>query len=542
MPPRLQGKAMVCEPTMKVIALMDVQPKGAGYIAKDGFNLVASSDEWMSPVFSEVGPDGAVWFADWQNFIIQHNPTPSVERGGYRAHTGVGGAHENPLRDHARGRIYRVVWENARKPAITSLQGATTADLVKALGSDNQFWRLTAQRLLVEERKTETTEALKKTVTETNAGIAAVHALWTLHGIGQLDDATHTTALLAKSSALRRNATRALGNDDNAKKLFFSAGVVSDPDLITRKAAFIKLAGFSTTKEIQTVVASLARNPAHRSDEWLNECMRLLAKKHGAELYKDGPNLLPNPSLETLADDGMPEGWKRRDYGGRPANRDAKWDVVTGTGNTHSGERAVRCVASGDADTSLYADVTVKPNTEYRLSGWVKGKNLRGRINFNDHLARKETERVTRGSSEWQEVELIYNSGSATQASLNILFVASGEGLFDDVKFCEVFPSDDSASTLVAGDTKRGENIFHNHVARCVLCHTLKGQGSTVGPALDGIAARATPEYIRESLVEPSKVLAKGYEGTGLSPMPPMGNIFSAQELEDIVAYMRTLK
>src|ERR1051325_10137183 len=93
LPPRLQGKAMVCEPTMKLIALMDIQPDGAGYVAKDGYNLVASSDEWMSPVFAEVGPDGAVWFADWQNFIIQHNPTPSVSRGGYDAKTGGGGAH-----------------------------------------------------------------------------------------------------------------------------------------------------------------------------------------------------------------------------------------------------------------------------------------------------------------------------------------------------------------------------------------------------------------------------------------------------------------
>ena len=113
LPPRLQGKAMVCEPTMKLISLMDVQPAGAGYVAKDGYSLVASTDEWMSPVFAEVGPDGAIWFADWQNFIIQHNPTPSVGRGGYDAKTGVGGAHENDLRDHVRGRIYRIVWDKA---------------------------------------------------------------------------------------------------------------------------------------------------------------------------------------------------------------------------------------------------------------------------------------------------------------------------------------------------------------------------------------------------------------------------------------------
>src|SRR6185369_14471387 len=148
-------------------------------------------------VFSEVGPDGAVWFADWQNFIIQHNPTPTIERGGYSARTGPGGAHENPLRDHGRGRIYRVVWEKAQKPAITSLKNAATADLVKALNSDNLFWRLTAQRLLVEGKKSEAGDSLK-VITTNAASIGAVHALWTLQGLDQLDEATHRAALLAK--------------------------------------------------------------------------------------------------------------------------------------------------------------------------------------------------------------------------------------------------------------------------------------------------------------------------------------------------------
>ena len=61
-------------------------------------------------------------------------------------------------------------------------------------------------------------------------------------------------------------------------------------------------------------------------------------------------------------------------------------------------------------------------------------------------------------------------------------------------------------------------------------------------PALDGIATRGTPAYIRESLLEPSKVLAKGYEQYKVSPMPPMGDIFSPQELEDIQAFVLTLK
>lgn len=540
LPPRLQGKAMVCEPTMKNIALMDVQRDGAGYVAKDGFNLVASSDEWMSPVFAEVGPDGAVWFADWQNFIIQHNPTPSVERGGFAAKTGVGGAHENPLRDHVRGRVYRVVWDKAQPPAVTSLKNATTPQLVGALGSDNQFWRLTAQRLLVEGKKLDAAPALKQLATN-SAPLAAIHALWSLHGLGQLDDATHRAALLHADAAVRRNATRSLGTDAKAVANFFSAGVVSDPDPLTKLAAFVKLAEFADSKQIQSVAANIVRNPANHADEWLNEATRVLAKLHGAQLHKEGPNLLPNPGFEVVGSDGLPEGWKRRDYGNREANKSAEWKVVSDAGHFHGGKQAVRCITRGDADTSLYADVELKPNTQYRLAGWVKSHALQGKLSFNDHIGRAETETVRRRESDWTEVEVVFNSGSRTKASINVLHVAKGDGYFDDVRLCELTPVE-SETKLTAGDAKRGENLFFKHPAACILCHSLKGTGSTVGPPLDGIATRGTPAYIRESLLEPSKVLAKGYEQYKISPMPPMGDIFSPQELEDIQAFVLTLK
>ncbi len=542
LPARLQGRAMVCEPTMKVITLMDVQPLGAGYVAKDGFNLVASSDEWMSPVFAEVGPDGAVWFVDWQNFIIQHNPTPSVQRGGYDAKTGVGGAHENPLRDHARGRIYRVVWDQATKPAVASLKGASTEALVQALGTDSQFWRLTAQRLLVEGHRTEAAAALKALVTAKETGVAAVHALWTLSGLGQLDEATHLTALRAKNPKLRRNATRALGRDDHAKSLFFGAGVISDPDLVTRLAGMVKLADFATTPEIRAMVVSLARKPEHRADEWLNEATRLLLKKHQAEAFAEGPNLLPNADLEVAGGNGLPQGWTRRDYGNRPANTASEWSMVSGPGEVHGGKFAVRCVSRGDADTSLYADVDLKPNTMYRLSAWVKARGgLRGKLSLNDHIGRTETETVTR-DGEWTLVSVDFNNTQRPRASINILHVARGEGYFDDIKLCELRPIEAATGVSVVGDLKRGEHIVFKHVAACVLCHQIKGQGSTVGPALDGIATRGTPEYIRESLLEPSKVLAKGFEALEMSPMPPMGDLFNEQELADIQVYLQTLK
>ncbi len=539
LPARFQGRAMVCEPTMKIVSLMDVRPNGAGYTALDGMNLFASSDEWTSPVYAEVGPDGAVWIADWQNFIIQHNPTPSFERGGYKAETGPGGAHVNDLRDHERGRIYRVVWKDA-KSAKKTLAGAKASDLVAALNDDVLDWRLTAQRLIVDGKVTDAIPTLKSMVLAHDGAVGAIHALWSLQGLKALDESTHRTALLAKDARLRRNAVRALGSDASAQALFFGAGVISDPDLHTRLAAFVKLADFPTTPEIKTLVTKLALDPLVRKDEWLSEAAKLLEKKHGASAFREGPNLLTNGGLEDLDANGLPTGWQRRDYGAKPGNPSAEWKIVT---DAHSGQNAFRCITRDDGDTSFFQEVTVKPHSQYRLSGWVKTHALKGKVSFNDHLGRAETEKITAKESDWVEVETTFDSKDRTTASINILHVAKGDGTFDDVKLCELLPTEASDEAPLAGDAKRGENIFWNHpVAACKNCHMLKGQGSTVGPALDGVAARKEQAYLIQSLLDPNAKLAEGFEKLGVSPMPPMGLILKPQELADIEAFILTLK
>ncbi|MDB6133470.1 MAG: Membrane-bound dehydrogenase domain protein [Verrucomicrobiales bacterium] len=543
LPPRLQGRAMVCEPTMKVITLMDVKPEGAGMTAGDGFNLVASTDEWMSPVFAEVGPDGAVWFTDWQNFIIQHNPTPSQRSGGYDAKTGPGGAHENDLRDHSRGRIYRVVWDQAKQPAaLLKLDPADPAQLTAALNSDVQERRLSAQRELVERKMTSAADGLKKLVLANDGAIGALHALWTLQGLNALDEATFNAALYARDARLRRNAVRALPADAAGQRLYFGSGIMTDPDPVTRLAALVKLAEFPTTPEIQTLVKKLSVDPLNRQDEWLHEATRMLSRKHKAEAFKEGPNLLPNPGFEITGADGLPEGWVRRDYNQSPGTESAEWTTTDLPGWTHSGAKSVRCITKSMADTSLHADVELKPNTDYRLSAWIKTNNFRGgKISLNDHLIRAETEKVTR-NADWTLVETTYNSGTATKGSINLLHVARGDSHFDDVKFCELVPETET-ETVSAGDAKRGEDIFWKHpVAACVNCHMLGGKGSPVGPALDGIASRRDEAYLTESLADPNARLAETYTATPVSPMPPMRLILKPQEFEDVKAFLLSLK
>ncbi len=512
LPKRFQGMAMVCEPTMKVVSLMDVQPDGAGYKALDAFNLYASSDEWNSPVHAEVGPDGAVWVADFENYIIQHNPTPSKERGGFVATTGVGGAHENELRDHSRGRIYRITAKGSAKDTNTLYS-----------------------RLLKQQRRIEdSTDQSDPT---------DLHGLWVLHAQGKLTPQLHQAALISKDAKLRRNAIRALGSDKAAQDLFFGSGVFSDPDLNTRLAAFVKLADFPTTEEIKTLVKKLASDPVVKNDEWLAEAAKMLGKKHKALNYKEGPNLLPNPGFEELAaDKKTPVGWAHREYGKAPGNAGAQWGIVIDKKMVHSGKHGFRVITRDNADTSFFADVALKPNTDYKLSAWVKTHAFRGKASLNDHIGRAETNTLKR-DQDWTEVEVIFNSKDRPKASINLLHVGKGDTYFDDVKLCELIMETEDDATKLAGDAKRGEKIFWEHpIAACKNCHILKGQGSAVGPALDGIASRKDAAYILESLMTPNAKLAEGFEKLGVSPMPPMNLILKPQEFADVKAFILSLK
>ena len=76
--------AFITEPTAHLVGQAVIEKDGAGFVTRDGWNLLSSAEEWFAPIAAMTGPDGAVWVTDWYNFIQQHNPTPvgfSVGRG-----------------------------------------------------------------------------------------------------------------------------------------------------------------------------------------------------------------------------------------------------------------------------------------------------------------------------------------------------------------------------------------------------------------------------------------------------------------------------
>jgi putative membrane-bound dehydrogenase-like protein len=62
------------------------------------------------------------------------------------------------------------------------------------------------------------------------------------------------------------------------------------------------------------------------------------------------------------------------------------------------------------------------------------------------------------------------------------------------------------------GDAKRGATA----AAACLMCHRIQGKGVDYAPALDGFANRQTREVVINAIVDPSNDIAHGYEGTEL--------------------------
>jgi putative heme-binding domain-containing protein len=75
-------------------------------------------------------------------------------------------------------------------------------------------------------------------------------------------------------------------------------------------------------------------------------------------------------------------------------------------------------------------------------------------------------------------------------------------------------PSESTWKPYLPGDPAAGRKLFFDLKGKvqCARCHAIGGEGGRIGPALDRIAARRSPEFLMESILEPSKDIAPEYE------------------------------
>ncbi|MGI9549567.1 MAG: PVC-type heme-binding CxxCH protein, partial [Aurantibacter sp.] len=328
-PEKYQNQMYVNEPTGHLVHLAKIVKKGAGYVEEDGGNIFASTDAWTAPVFCETGPDGNLWVADWYNPVIQHNPDKrGMENQIWNDNKGEGNAHLNPHRDKGHGRIYIIKHEDGDDPDIESLDPKDNGALLGALKSDNMFWRTTAQRLIVEEKKT---GLIPDLIELTENSTSALHALWTLDGLGALNGANKeaysalTSSLSNGSYGVKRAALELLPETEENSQRLVDSGLLTSTDLQLRLAALLRAGELPETNTLSKAVAKMSNDEVNTADKWLNAALKVYNGELNDEAIDPRSVIMVLPSAEegkttwSYTEDRPADNWFMEDFD------DAEW-------------------------------------------------------------------------------------------------------------------------------------------------------------------------------------------------------------------------
>ena len=161
-----EGKIVAANSLANKIYLCARIPDGATFRTRDEADLLSSSDRWFRPVWTGVGPDGALYLADWYDTRLSHvKPVDDW--------------------DKDRGRLYRIrPAGEAPKLKPFDLHACPPAELLGYLDHRNSWFRRQAVLEIGWRNLQELAPALRLKMNSANA----LEALWALDALGQAAD------------------------------------------------------------------------------------------------------------------------------------------------------------------------------------------------------------------------------------------------------------------------------------------------------------------------------------------------------------------
>jgi len=248
---------------------------GSTYKAIAMPDFVTCDDPWFRPVDIKLGPDGALYVADFYNRIIGHYEVPL----------------DHPGRDRFRGRIWRIVYRGPRSnlpvPAMPDFTRMKVSDLAEALDSPNLTARLFATHQLVERGGNKGIETARRLAAKGTPRQRA-HALWVLERTQSLDEKVLLHALSDTESLVRVHAMRILAEHKPWTDGTRSAALagLKDKDAFVQRAAAEALGGHPGPGHLKPLLALLHATP--REDDHLIHAKRMaLRDQLIASAWKD---------------------------------------------------------------------------------------------------------------------------------------------------------------------------------------------------------------------------------------------------------------
>jgi len=220
--------------------------------------FMATTDSWVRPASFTAGPDGSLFMIDMYR---QHIETPmSIPQ---ELQTGMDFNAGDKY-----GRIYRFVGKDA--PALklinTDLRNASSARLVELLAHRNQWWRLQAQRLLLERQDRSVIQQVLNLFHTHADARARLHALYVIEGVNQLSASLVKEALRDPEPGVREHAARLAEGYPGCRIDLIP--LTKDPDAIVAFQATLSLGDFrgaDVVEALADVVVEKGGSPWYRT-------------------------------------------------------------------------------------------------------------------------------------------------------------------------------------------------------------------------------------------------------------------------------------
>ncbi|MCB9939931.1 MAG: HEAT repeat domain-containing protein [Planctomycetaceae bacterium] len=212
------GKLFGVGPLQSEVVISDVQPKGATFVTKDIDRAITSDDPWFRPVEIKVGPEGAIYVADFYEQRIDH---ASHHQGRVTPDT---------------GRIYRLRAPEAEASKPDDYSKLSALELLDVLKHENKLHRQIALQQLADLRDSSIVAPLTKMLFAVD-GQLALEYLWALNLSGGFDEALAVRALQHQDPFVRAWTVRLLCDDQEVSELLaqqLATLALSEPNVEVR--------------------------------------------------------------------------------------------------------------------------------------------------------------------------------------------------------------------------------------------------------------------------------------------------------------------